>query len=62
MLVLSRRRNEAIIIEQADGSVIRFVVADIRGDKVRIGVEALPEIPVWREEIHRARQEEAAVA
>lgn len=47
MLVLSRRRNESIII--ADDVTITIV--EIRGDKVRIGIEAPKEIPVHRREV-----------
>jgi carbon storage regulator len=47
MLVLSRFKNEGIII---NGNV-RVVVVDIRGEKVRLGIEADPSIPVHREEI-----------
>lgn len=48
MLVLSRRRNESIVIN--DNIVI--TVADIRGDKVRLGIEAPQEIPVHRREVY----------
>ena len=50
MLVLSRKKNEAIVI--ADN--IRIVVVDIRGDKVRLGIEADKAIPVHREEVAEA--------
>lgn len=46
MLVLTRRKEERIII----GDVV-VVIADIRGDRVRIGIEAPPEVPVHREEV-----------
>ena len=48
MLVLSRKRNETIII----GDDIRIVVVEIRGDKVRLGIEAPPEVTVHRKEIY----------
>lgn len=47
MLVLSRKKNEAIILDNN----IRIVVADIRGDKVRIGIEAPKEMSIHREEV-----------
>ena len=49
MVVLSRKQNEAIII----GGKIRVVVAEISGDKVRLGVTADPEVSIHREEINR---------
>lgn len=50
MLVLSRQRNESIVI---NGNIVVSVV-DIRGDKVRIGVEAPKDIPVHRREVYDA--------
>ena len=50
MLVLSRKRNESIII---DGNIVVTVV-DIRGDKVRLGIEAPREVPVHRSEVYDA--------
>ena len=52
MLVLSRQRDESIII--ADN--IKITIVDIRGDKVRLGVEAPKEIPVHRREVYDAIQ------
>lgn len=52
MLVLSRKKNEAIMI--GDGIVI--TVVDIRGDKVRLGVEAPKDVPVHRQEVYEAIQ------
>jgi carbon storage regulator len=54
MLVLSRKRGESIII----GDGIKIVIVDVRGDKVRLGVQASPEIPVHREEVYNAIQRE----
>ena len=48
MLVLSRHRDESIIV--ANG-LIKITVVDIRGDKVRLGIEAPPHISVHREEV-----------
>ncbi|MCA9054268.1 MAG: carbon storage regulator CsrA [Planctomycetaceae bacterium] len=50
MLVLSRKRNESIII---DGNIVVTVV-DIRGDKVRLGIEAPRDVPVHRSEVYDA--------
>lgn len=50
MLVLSRKKNESIVI--ADNIVV--TVVDVRGDKVRLGIEAPREIPVHRSEVHAA--------
>jgi carbon storage regulator len=50
MLVLSRRKDEQIVI---DGRIVVRVV-QIRGGRVRLGIEAPPEIPVHREEIQRS--------
>ena len=48
MLVLSRKKNESIVINND----ITVVVVEIRGDKVRLGVEAPKEVPVFRSEIY----------
>ncbi|MFP6611854.1 MAG: carbon storage regulator CsrA [Pirellulales bacterium] len=50
MLVLSRKKNESIIIDDT----ITIVVVEIRGDKVRLGVEAPREVPVHRREVYEA--------
>lgn len=50
MLVLSRHRNESIII----GDDIIITIVDIRGDKVRLGIEAPQDIPVHRKEVYDA--------
>ena len=52
MLVLSRRAEEAIVINND----ITIVVVEIRGDKVRLGVEAPREVPVHRREVYDAIQ------
>jgi carbon storage regulator len=50
MLVLSRKKNESIVINND----ITIVVVEIRGDKVRLGVEAPREVPVHRREVYDA--------
>jgi len=54
MLVLSRQRDETIII----GDNIEITVVDIRGDKVRLGVSAPKEISVHRKEVYEAIRRE----
>ena len=54
MLVLTRHKDESIII----GDNIVITVVDIRGDKVRLGINASVEIPVHRQEIYEAIQRE----
>jgi carbon storage regulator len=55
MLVLSRKRNEQIVI----GENIVVTVVDVRGDKVRLGVDAPQDVPIHRHEIHDAIQKES---
>lgn len=64
MLVLGRHQDGRIIIgpaklKTASGELVEMpkveiVVVDIRGDKVRLGIEAPPEIPVHRKEVYDA--------
>ncbi len=56
MLVLSRKKNESIIINDN----ITIVVVEIRGDKVRLGVDAPKEVPVHRQEVYEAIRRSAA--
>lgn len=56
MLVLSRKLNESIVID--DNIVITIV--EIRGDKVRLGIQAPREVPVHRSEVHAAIHAEQA--
>jgi len=50
MLILSREKDETIMI----GDDIEIMVADIRGDKVRVAITAPVYIPVHRKEIYDA--------
>jgi carbon storage regulator len=50
LLVLSRKKNESIEIQTSDG-IIEVVVVAILGDKVKLGFQAPPEVPVHRKEI-----------
>lgn len=54
MLVLSRHRDESIMI----GDDIVITIVDIRGDKVRLGIDAPSAIPVHRQEVYEAIQRE----
>jgi len=54
MLVLSRQRDQSIII----GDDVVVTIVDVRGDKVRLGIEAPTEIPVHRREVYEAIQRE----
>ncbi len=57
MLVLSRKKDERIII----GDQITVMVIEIRGDKVRLGIDAPKEVTVHREEVYEAiRREQQA--
>lgn len=58
MLVLSRRPNESIVIDEK----IVITVIEIRGDKVRLGIEAPRDVPIHRSEVYEAiRRSEDAV-
>jgi len=58
MLVLSRKRNESIVINDN----ITILTVEIRGDKVRLGIEAPADVPVHRTEVYEViqRSREAA--
>jgi carbon storage regulator len=54
MLVLSRKKNESIVIDET----IVITVVDVRGDKVRLGIDAPREVPIHRSEVYDAIQAE----
>jgi carbon storage regulator len=56
MLVLSRQRNESIMI----GDDVEITIVDVRGDKVRLGITAPRTISVHRKEVYLAIQQEKA--
>jgi carbon storage regulator len=61
MLVLSRKKDEAIVV----GDNVVITVVEIRGDKVRLGIEAPKEVPVHRQEVFdvlKTRTDPAKVA
>jgi carbon storage regulator len=54
MLVLTRRQNEQIVIDEN----IVVTVVSIRGDKLRFGIQAPKEVPVHRREVYEAMKRE----
>ena len=58
MLVLSRKKDEKIII----GDNITLMVIDIRGDKVRLGIQAPDDVTIHREEVYEAIRKAAQAA
>ena len=48
MLALSRKKNEAIIINNN----IEITVLDIRGDQIKLGIAAPKDIPIYRKEVY----------
>ncbi len=54
MLALSRKKNEAIIINNN----IEITVLDIRGDQIKLGIAAPKEIPIYRKEVYIQIQNE----
>ena len=50
MIVISRKKNESIVINND----ITIVVVEIREDKVRLGIESPKEVPVHRREVYDA--------
>lgn len=54
MLVLSRQRDQSIVISDN----VTITIVDVRGDKVRLGIEAPVDIPVHRQEVFDAIQME----
>lgn len=53
MLALSRKKNEALVINNN----IEITILDIKGDQVKIGITAPKEIPVYRKEVYLQIQE-----
>lgn len=58
MLVLSRQRDETIMI----GDLVEITIVDIRGDKVRLGINAPPQVAVHRKEVYEAIKAENQIA
>lgn len=57
MLVLSRYRDEVIVVGEGENE-IRIIIVDIRGDRVRVGIDAHRDIPVHRLEVREAIDQE----
>jgi len=55
MLVLSRERDQVIYI---NGEEIKITIVDVRGGRVRLGIDAPPHMSVYREEVYKAIQRE----
>lgn len=60
MLMLTRKKNESIVIGDPANGGATIVVVEIRGDKVRLGIEAPPAVPVHRLEVYQAIQRNLA--
>lgn len=58
MLVLSRKKNESIMV----GDDIKLMIIEIRGDKVRLGFQANQNVQIHREEVWLAIQREKGVS
>lgn len=54
MLALSRKKNEAIIVNNN----IEITILEIKGEQVKIGISAPKEVPVYRKEVYLQIQEE----
>lgn len=57
MLVLSRKRNEVIVI----GDNIRVCIVSVRGEKVRVGIDAPENLAVHRKEVYDAIEREKQI-
>ena len=53
MLALSRKKNEAIVIDNN----IEITILEVKGDQVKIGINAPKEVPVYRKEVYMQIQE-----
>ncbi len=53
MLALSRKKNEALVIDNC----IEVTILDIKGDQVKLGIAAPKEIPIYRKEVYLQIQE-----
>ncbi len=58
MLVLSRRKGESVII----GGEVTITVVEVRGDQIRLGIDAPRSVKVYREEVYRQVLEENEAA
>ena len=53
MLALSRKKNEAIVIDNK----IEVTILDVKGDQVKIGISAPKDVPIYRKEVYLQIQE-----
>ncbi len=53
MLALSRKKNEALVINNN----VEITILDIKGDQVKVGITAPKEVPVYRKEVYLQIQE-----
>ena len=58
MLALSRKKDESLVIDNC----IEVTILDIRGDQVKVGINAPKEIPIYRKEVYLQIQQENAEA
>ena len=58
MLALSRKKNEAIVVNNN----IEITILEIKGEQVKIGISAPKEVPVYRKEVYLQIQEENKAA
>ena len=62
MLALTRKKHQTIILHQNGIEIARLTVADIKGDRVRLGIDAPRSLSVDRLEVYEAKQREAVPA
>lgn len=53
MLALSRKKNEALVINNN----VEITILDIKGDQVKVGITAPKEVPIYRKEVYLQIQE-----
>jgi carbon storage regulator len=58
MLVLTRKRDESIVLGPPGGDLVEVTVIDIRGDKVRLGIQVPREWTLHRKEVYEAIHQE----
>ena len=59
MLILTRRVGETFMADIGEGDLVEVTVLGVKGNQVRLGIEAPKDVPVHREEIWQRIQEEA---